>query len=99
LPRKSGNATTVYINSGGTSSSSATVGPPPPDNRSSNDDSRSIAVSSPTTSTPHDPKFRFEQKVQPIRYQEIQALVNQQTVLIEWYFTSKGIQHKLNIEE
>lgn len=58
-----------------------------------------IAVSSPTTSTPHDPKFRFGQQVQRIAYREIQALVNEQTVLIEWYFTSKGIQHQLNIEE
>ncbi|MFB2836257.1 CHAT domain-containing protein [Floridanema evergladense] len=45
-----------------------------------------------TEITPHDPKFRFGQQVQPIRYREIQALVNEQTALVEWYLTSKGIQ-------
>jgi CHAT domain-containing protein len=45
-----------------------------------------------TEITPHDPKFRFGQQVQPIRYGEIQALVNEQTALVEWYFTSQGIQ-------
>ncbi|MDJ1179690.1 CHAT domain-containing protein [Roseofilum sp. BLCC_M91] len=44
-----------------------------------------------TEITPHDPKFRFGQSVQPIRYREIQALVPAHTALIEWYFTSQGI--------
>ncbi len=45
-----------------------------------------------TEITPHDPKFRFGQKVDPIGYGEIKALVNQQTAIVEWYVTSKGIQ-------
>ncbi|AFY81016.1 CHAT domain-containing protein [Oscillatoria acuminata] len=42
--------------------------------------------------TPHDPKFRFGQRVQPIPYRKIQALVDDNTAIVEWYFTSKGIQ-------
>ncbi len=42
--------------------------------------------------TPHDRKFRFGQRVEPIPYQEIQALVDKQTAIVEWYFTSEAIQ-------
>ncbi|XWK88683.1 MAG: CHAT domain-containing protein [Phormidium sp.] len=45
-----------------------------------------------TEITPHDPKFRFGQKVDPIGYKKIQKLVDEQTAIVEWYFTSKGIQ-------
>jgi CHAT domain-containing protein len=41
--------------------------------------------------TAHDPKFRFGQRVQPIPYREIQALVDDKTAIVEWYFTRKGI--------
>ncbi|MFB2876023.1 CHAT domain-containing protein [Floridanema aerugineum] len=44
-----------------------------------------------TEITPHDPKFRFGQKVDPIGYEKIQKLVDEQTAIVEWYFTSKGI--------
>uniref|UniRef100_UPI0020C34BB9 CHAT domain-containing protein n=1 Tax=Oscillatoria sp. HE19RPO TaxID=2954806 RepID=UPI0020C34BB9 len=39
----------------------------------------------------HDRKFRFGQEVKRIRYAEIQALVDRNTAIVEWYFTSKGI--------
>ncbi|MCT7986144.1 CHAT domain-containing protein [Laspinema sp. A4] len=41
--------------------------------------------------TAHDPKFRFGQQVQSIPYREIQALVDDNTVMVEWYSTRKGI--------
>jgi CHAT domain-containing protein/tetratricopeptide (TPR) repeat protein len=41
--------------------------------------------------TPHDPKFGYGQQVTPITYGEIQGLVNPHTVLVEWYFTTKGV--------
>ena len=41
---------------------------------------------------PHDPKFRFGQGVEPIRYAEIQGLLPAGAAIVEWYFTSKGIQ-------
>ncbi|MGE5658158.1 MAG: CHAT domain-containing protein, partial [Actinomycetota bacterium] len=69
----------------------------PPDTRSTNDSQNLTQLRQQiddfiaTEITPHDPKFRFGQQVQPIRYGEIQALVNAQTALVEWYFTRKGI--------
>jgi CHAT domain-containing protein len=45
-----------------------------------------------TKITPHDPKFRFGQQVEPIRYSEIQALAKEGTAIVEWYFTRDGIQ-------
>ncbi|MCT7966389.1 CHAT domain-containing protein, partial [Laspinema sp. D1] len=41
--------------------------------------------------TPHDPQFRFGKRVQPIAYKEIQALVDDKTAIVEWYFTTKSI--------
>ncbi|MDY6976381.1 MAG: tetratricopeptide repeat protein [Pseudomonadota bacterium] len=45
-----------------------------------------------TKITPHDPKFGFGQQVEPMRYWEIQALAEEGTAIVEWYFTSDGIQ-------
>ncbi|MCT7954257.1 CHAT domain-containing protein [Laspinema palackyanum] len=41
--------------------------------------------------TPHNPKFRLGQQVQPMPYREIQALVDDNRAIVEWYFTNKGI--------
>jgi CHAT domain-containing protein/Tfp pilus assembly protein PilF len=36
----------------------------------------------------YDDEFKYSQKVQAISYQEIQALVDEKTVILEWYFTT-----------
>ena len=40
---------------------------------------------------PIDPEFQLTQKVTPISFEEIKALIDDDTVIIEWYFTDKEI--------
>jgi CHAT domain-containing protein len=41
--------------------------------------------------TPIDPTFKLTQKVEPISFNEIQALINTKTSLVEWYITNERI--------
>ena len=40
---------------------------------------------------PIDPDFKLTQKVTPISFEEIKALIDDDTAIIEWYFTDKEI--------
>ncbi|NJO63148.1 MAG: tetratricopeptide repeat protein [Richelia sp. RM2_1_2] len=40
---------------------------------------------------PFDPSFNLTQKIETIRFQEIQSLVDEQTAMIQWYFTGDGL--------
>ncbi|MEI6331000.1 MAG: CHAT domain-containing protein [Pseudanabaena sp. ELA645] len=41
--------------------------------------------------TPIDPKFKLTQKVEPIYFEEIRALIDHETCLLQWYITSEKI--------
>ena len=40
---------------------------------------------------PFDPSFSLTQKIETIRFREIQSLVDEQTAMIQWYFTGDGL--------
>lgn len=39
----------------------------------------------------YDPNFSLSQRVQPIQFSEIQALLDKETLLMEWYLSPQGI--------
>ncbi len=45
--------------------------------------------------SPIDPEFQLTQKVMPITFEEIKALIDDDTAIIEWYFTDKEIKEIL----